>query len=248
MRLTNTLMAAANSPRKREGPPLRIETMYDERRSRLKVIVVGGIDANIYLLKLIAGQTSATRLIAMQTNDPQRHPIDNLHDPDKNVRARTALELGKLADPATVHSLLQALATESDFFVRENLTWSLVRMADAAVPMLMQMLSDARPQARHGAAHTLSKIRDPRAVGALVDTLRDTEPSIVSKAAFALGAIGDVDSVPALVDVLGGEDRELQSTLVSVLEGFGTDAVAPLCAALGTHKPESVNTRRKFSA
>jgi hypothetical protein len=61
MRLTNGLMAAANSPRKSDGPPLRIDTLYDEVRSRLKVIVVGGIDANIYLLKLIAGYSTTGR-------------------------------------------------------------------------------------------------------------------------------------------------------------------------------------------
>lgn len=61
MRLTNSLMAAANSPRKNDGPPLRIDTMYDEARSRLKVIVVGGIDANIYLLKLIAGYSASDK-------------------------------------------------------------------------------------------------------------------------------------------------------------------------------------------
>ena len=59
MRMTNALMAAANSPRKNDGPPLRIDTLYDEARSRLKVIVVGGIDANIYLLKLIAGYSTS---------------------------------------------------------------------------------------------------------------------------------------------------------------------------------------------
>ena len=61
MRLTNALMAAANSPRKSDGPPLRIETLYDEARSRLKVIIVGGIDANIYLLKLVAGYSASNK-------------------------------------------------------------------------------------------------------------------------------------------------------------------------------------------
>ena len=58
MRLTNALMASANSPRKSDGPPLRIDTVYDEARRRLKVIIVGGIDANVYLLKLIAGYSA----------------------------------------------------------------------------------------------------------------------------------------------------------------------------------------------
>jgi excisionase family DNA binding protein len=61
MRMTNALMAAANSPRKNDAPPLRIDTLYDEARSRLKVIVVGSIDANIYLLKLIAGYSTSGR-------------------------------------------------------------------------------------------------------------------------------------------------------------------------------------------
>ncbi len=61
MRLTNALMAAANSPRKSDGPPLRIETIYDEARNRLKVIIVGGIDANVYLLKLIAGHSASNK-------------------------------------------------------------------------------------------------------------------------------------------------------------------------------------------
>lgn len=61
MRLTNALMSAANSPRKSDGPPLRIESVYDEARSRLKVIIVGGIDANVYLLKLIAGYSASKK-------------------------------------------------------------------------------------------------------------------------------------------------------------------------------------------
>ena len=51
-RLTNTLLATAKAPR--ETPePLRIETIYDEVRARLKIILVGGARTNADLLELI---------------------------------------------------------------------------------------------------------------------------------------------------------------------------------------------------
>lgn len=172
----------------------------------------------------------------MRADETQQRLQHDLRDPDQNARARAAVELGKLGDPATVDRLIEALATEPDFFVREYLTWSIVRTADTAVPLLINMLSDARPRARHGAAHTLSKIADPRATPALTVSLQDADPTVVSKAAFALGAIGAVESVQAIVNLLGGEDRELQSTLVSVLERFGAHAIPPVVDALAdTH-------------
>jgi excisionase family DNA binding protein len=51
-RLTNMLMAATNS----RGPndePLRVETIYDEQRARLKVILVGSMESNSEFFKLI---------------------------------------------------------------------------------------------------------------------------------------------------------------------------------------------------
>jgi HEAT repeat protein len=164
----------------------------------------------------------------MRADDLQRE----LRDPDKNTRANAAVELGKLGDASMADLLVDALAVEPDFFVREYLTWSIVRIADASTPLLLRMLHDTRPQARHGAAHTLGKIADPRATAALIATLRDDDRSVVSKAAFALGAIGAAEAVPAIVNLLGGEDPELQSTLVSVLERFGAHALPALVAAL----------------
>ena len=51
-RLTNGLLGAVNS-RGAGDEPLRIETIYDETRARLKVIAVGGIRTNADLLALI---------------------------------------------------------------------------------------------------------------------------------------------------------------------------------------------------
>ena len=51
-RLTNMLLGSVNG-RRAAGEPLRVETIYDETRARLKIIVVGGMGANADLLALI---------------------------------------------------------------------------------------------------------------------------------------------------------------------------------------------------
>lgn len=55
-RLTNMLMGAANS-RDGSGPPLRVQTMYDEERARLKIIVMGALDDTTAMLKAIKALT-----------------------------------------------------------------------------------------------------------------------------------------------------------------------------------------------
>lgn len=52
-RVTNLIMGAANGRRPGDGP-LRIETIYDAERARLKIILVGGMDANASYFKLIS--------------------------------------------------------------------------------------------------------------------------------------------------------------------------------------------------
>ena len=51
-RVTNALMAATNG--RPEGDELRIDTIYDQERARLKVILTGSIDTTASLLKFMA--------------------------------------------------------------------------------------------------------------------------------------------------------------------------------------------------
>ena len=51
-RLTNLLMGATNS-RRPGDEPLRIETIYNEERAHMKIILLGGTDTNASLFKLI---------------------------------------------------------------------------------------------------------------------------------------------------------------------------------------------------
>lgn len=51
-RITNLLMGAANAGRSGDEP-LRIETIYNEERARLKIILVGSMDTSAELFKVI---------------------------------------------------------------------------------------------------------------------------------------------------------------------------------------------------
>jgi hypothetical protein len=52
IRVTNTLLAAASVDRDGDQP-LRVETVYDEERARMKIVVLGGVAASADLLRLI---------------------------------------------------------------------------------------------------------------------------------------------------------------------------------------------------
>jgi excisionase family DNA binding protein len=51
-RISNGLMGAAKGRDEGDGP-LRIDTIYDETRGRLKIIVTGNLETTTYLLRLI---------------------------------------------------------------------------------------------------------------------------------------------------------------------------------------------------
>jgi excisionase family DNA binding protein len=51
-RVTNMVMAAAKGPRD-EDQPLRIDTMYDAERARLKIFLSGSADTTVSMLNLV---------------------------------------------------------------------------------------------------------------------------------------------------------------------------------------------------
>ncbi len=56
VRLTNTVLAAIGG-RPRDGGRLRVETVYDEERASLKIVVLGSLGDTAELLKLINALT-----------------------------------------------------------------------------------------------------------------------------------------------------------------------------------------------
>lgn len=52
-RITNLLLGASNSRDGSESQPLRVQTIYDATRGRLKVIVIGSIETTASILKVV---------------------------------------------------------------------------------------------------------------------------------------------------------------------------------------------------
>ncbi|MBA3874226.1 MAG: HEAT repeat domain-containing protein [Anaerolineae bacterium] len=169
-------------------------------------------------------------------NPTERTLIEELHHPDKNVRSQTALTIGKLSDAAMLTPLLDALMTETDMYVREDITWALVRIKETALQPLIKLLDDANPSTRHLATHVLGKIGGHEVYDPLIHALHDTEPQVISKAAFGLAQIGDDRAIPELVRLVGHENREVETMLMSVLERFGTIPVQPLMELMNNER------------
>lgn len=158
--------------------------------------------------------------------------LEQLIHPDKNMRGPAALALGGSCVVDALDGLLARVGHEPDFYVREDITWALVRMGDKAVAPLIGLLEDKSAAVRHHAAHTLGKINDPRAVEALMSVLKDSDHMVATRAAGSLKVIGDARAIPALAGILGHAHRETQTAVTEALERFGTQAVPAVLEAM----------------
>ena len=53
IRLTNALMAIANSAQKGSGPTSRVDTVYNEVLGHLKIILIGTLQSNFDFLRIV---------------------------------------------------------------------------------------------------------------------------------------------------------------------------------------------------
>lgn len=105
-------------------------------------------------------------------------------------RLQTALAAGTNPRPEFVQVLIEQCEIEPDFFVRDMLTWSLVRHpADLTVPALLDETRSTSAQARSQALHTLSKIGDSRGWGAITAALLTDADDRVARSAWRAAVI-----------------------------------------------------------
>ncbi len=159
---------------------------------------------------------------------------------DPSARLQTALAAGTRPDDSYIAELVARCAVESDFFVRDKLTWALTRHDPArVVEALLPEVTSEIPQARSQSLHTLSKIGDPAAYAAITPAvLRDRHPE-VARAAWrtASGLVPD-DAHEALADELstqfGRGDHDTQRSLSRAF-----------AASVSTAEPASSAPRRR---
>ena len=181
--------------------------------------------------------------------EPAREPLDEvllgLKHPDESVRQRAALALGPMVTPDLAPRLAAQLWTDTDFFVRETLTWNLVRIGEAAKPYALVALRDERAQVRHDAAHLLGKIGDPSVLPDLAPLTADSDDAVAAKARFVLARLGDPAAIPVLVAYLGTGNDESRTELTRDIASFGQAAVTHLEKAV-THTDQSVREHAQW--
>ncbi|GAA2358183.1 hypothetical protein Cme02nite_34150 [Catellatospora methionotrophica] len=164
---------------------------------------------------------------------------------DPSVRLRAALAVGTTPDPRSVGGLVERCAVEPEFYVREMLTWALLRQQPSStVPTLVEELRSAQPQARSQALHTLSKIGDRRAWPAITrELLTDPDDTVARtawRAAVALVPEGGQSELAAvLATQLGRGGRETQLSLSRALIALG-EVITPILHAAAEHRDPGV--------
>jgi HEAT repeat protein len=131
-------------------------------------------------------------------------------------------------------ALVGRCAVEPDFFVRDMLTWALMRLpSEATVPRLVAELRSEGAQARSQALHTLSKIRDPRVFSEITPILMRDSNDEVARSAWRTALVLVPDALkPQLAEELstqlGRGDRSLRLSLSRALIALGAEVVEPV--------------------
>jgi len=83
---------------------------------------------------------------------------------DKSLRMKAAMTAGTYPDPDFIELLISQCASEVDFFVRDTLSWALIRQdRDVVFQRLKHELYSVNPQSVSQALHTFTKLDDASA-------------------------------------------------------------------------------------
>ena len=167
-----------------------------------------------------------------------------LESPDKSVRLQAALAAGTYPDDKYIEVLVTQCAHESDFFVRDTLSWALMRHEiGKVVERLKSELNSENPQAKSQALHTLSKIGDKQFYSLITHEHHfDSKDNVAVTAWRAASVLVPENEKSALTRILisqlGRGDSDLQFDLTRFLCALGDAIVEPLKHASESDKEE----------
>ena len=165
-----------------------------------------------------------------------------LKNGDSAVRAKAAMDLGRLNDRSAVRPLVDAME-DPDEGVRSSAT-SALEMQDfasvlGATPRLIHLLQNENSEIRWRASRVLGKGRDRRAIEPLVAALKDRDSNVRCEAAEALARLDPGQTVERLIDMLTDEDRLVRWNAAGLLHEIGDRrATMPLIKALNDPSSE----------
>ena len=167
-----------------------------------------------------------------------------LESPDKSVRLQAALAAGTYPEDSYIEVLVTQCAHESDFFVRDTLSWALMRHdIGKVVERLKSELESENPQSKSQALHTLSKIGDKQFYSLITNEHHfDPQDKVAVTAWRAASVLVPDKEKPALTQVLvsqlGRGDSDLQFDLTRFLCALGDVITDPLKQASESEKEE----------
>ena len=176
----------------------------------------------------------------------------HLESPDQSVRLKAALAAGTFPKPEFIDVLVEQCSHESDFFVRDTLTWALMRNnVEKVVERLKSELISEIPQAKSQALHTLTKIADKKNYSLITrEHLLSSHDKVAVTAWRAASVLVPEDEKPTLTNTLvtqlGRGNSDVQFDLTRFLCALGDCIVAPLTEAINSTK-EGISLHAKFT-
>ena len=167
-----------------------------------------------------------------------------LESSDKSVRLQAALAAGTYPDPEYIDVLVNQCAHESDFFVRDTLSWALIRNdIPKVVDCLRSELMSENTQAKSQALHTLTKIGDKQFYSLITNEhLLDSNDKVAVtawRAASVLAPEREISSLTKiLITQLGRGNSDVQFDLTRFLCALGNVIIEPLTEATKSPKEE----------
>ncbi len=175
-----------------------------------------------------------------------------LDSPDQSVRLKAALAAGTYPEPEYIEILIRQCAIETDFFVRDTLSWALMRNdIPTVVKQLETELQSANTQAKSQAIHTLSKIGDKNNYRLITDEMLFDPDDFVASTAWRAASVLVPDDqkailVEKLVTQLARGDSDTQFGLTRFLCALGDSIVEPLTEAAKS-SDDAVSNQAKFT-
>jgi len=168
----------------------------------------------------------------------------HLESPDQSVRLQAAFAAGTSPKPEYIDILVERCASEPDFFVRDTLTWALIRNEiPKVIDRLKPELDSENPQAKSQALHTLTKIGEKQYYSLIThEHLFDSDDKVAVTAWRAASVLVPDDEKPTLTSILltqlGRGNSDVQFDLTRFLCALGDCIVEPLKVAANSPKEE----------
>jgi hypothetical protein len=175
-----------------------------------------------------------------------------LDSPDQSVRLKAALAAGTYPEEEFIEVLISQCAIEPDFFVRDTLSWALMRHdVTKVVKRLETELQSSNPQAKSQAIHTLSKIGDKANYPLITDEMLFDSDDFIASTAWRVASVLVPDEqkpklARKLVTQLGRGDSDIQFGLTRFLCALGECIVEPLTEA-SKSTDEVISNQAKFT-